>query len=260
MKKIQIYAVAILMFSLVFTSCEKSIFPISGSGDIVEKTLSLDEFSKINCASSFNIVVSQGDVQEIKAVGQENIIDRLKTDVSNDTWKAEFMPGNYKNYELTIYITVVNLSAVSISGSGNVDINSFEPLSDLELSINGSGNISILDTIFAETVDISIPGSGKIELTSVTNSITTSISGSGKIFVSGETTNQDISISGSGKYNAFDNISENTDVSISGSGSMEITVNGTLDVGISGSGSVYYKGFPNIIQHISGSGSVVNSN
>ncbi|MBN2664222.1 MAG: DUF2807 domain-containing protein [Bacteroidales bacterium] len=281
MKNLKISIVAILLVSLIFTSCTKSIFYISGQGDIVEQTLTLDEFTQISNNGSFDVYVTQGDVQEVVAVGHQNIIDRLKTNVFGSKWNIELLPGRYKNYDLTIYITVTNLSDVKINGSGNIQVEGMYNVNEFDLHINGSGsisvlnsincnnaniqiagsrNITVLDTINTENLDVEIAGSGSIELKTAASKIDANIIGSGDILIGGSTIIQYLRINGSGSYSGFNVLSEDVEITVSGSGDTEITVTDNLDVKILGSGDVYYMGTPNINLNISGSGSVINRN
>ena len=259
MNKLKIFAVAILTFSLVFTSCQKSFFGIYGEGDIIEKTLELDDLNEIINIGAIDIVISQGDTQKVVAVGHGNIIDRLETAVQNDTWKVKLERGNYRNYELTIYITVVELENIVIIGSGDVSIGKFKNLSNLDIEITGSGDI-VSDSLIGESIDINIIGSGNVDLITIANSLNSSITGSGDINISGETTNQTCDIIGSGDYNTFKLESDNCDIKIAGSGDAKINTQNSLDINIAGSGDIYYIGNPNINVNISGSGSVINMN
>jgi hypothetical protein len=260
MKKLQLSVITLVILSVLFLGCERSLFFISGHGDIVTQTLTLSDFDAIENNESINIVITQGDSQEVIAEGHQNIIDRLKLDVVNHTWKIDLIRGNYRDFELTIYITVPTLTDVKLNGSGDVKINTFQNLTDLGLEINGSGNIENTENISAENISVEISGSGYCQLNAIATKIESQISGSGNISLSGIISNQVIEINGSGQYSAFDCLSDSADVRISGSGDTEISVNNLMDVDISGSGNVYYKGTPVFNINITGSGSVMSKN
>ena len=116
----------IILGSLFITSCSKDRNRIEGQGPIVTKTLAVSQFSGLDLAGAMNVIISQGPTQEVKAVGQSNIIDRLKTDVSSGIWEAQLKDGSYHYDVLTIYITVPSIRAVSLSGSGNITVDDFE--------------------------------------------------------------------------------------------------------------------------------------
>jgi len=260
MKKLQLSVISLIVISILFLGCEKSLFFIEGQGDIVTKTLTLSDFDAIQNNNSINVVINQGETQEVRVEGHQNIIDRLKLDVSDKTWKIDLLRGNYRNIELTVYITIPTLTSVNLNGSGNVEIGSFQDLTSLQLEINGSGNIENTDNITSQNISIDIAGSGSCKLNAISTKLETSISGSGDISLSGTITNQIVEIIGSGKYLAFNCLSDNVEVSISGSGDVEVFANSLLDVAIAGSGNVYYKGTPNVKVDISGSGTIIGKN
>lgn len=260
MKKLLLSIITLSVLSLLFLGCEKSLFFINGQGEIVTQTLELSDFDAIQNNEAINVVIIQGDKQEVVAEGNQNIIDRLKLNVVDHTWKIDLIRGNYRNFNLTVYITIPSLTEAQLNGSGNIEIGTFQNLTDLVLGINGSGNIVNTENISLNSIDLKIAGSGNCQLNAIASEIDAQISGSGDIELSGIISNQTIEIIGSGKYSAFECISDSVDVHLSGSGDTEINVNNLVDVKISGSGNVYYKGNPIFNINISGSGSVINMN
>jgi len=260
MKRITKSLLAILFASILFTSCNDYYVWISGEGDVVSKTLSVSEFEELSNVGDIDVVVVQGDTQKIVAVGQENIINRIDLSVSNQKWDVCFMPGRYRNYSLTIYVTVPELNSVRITGSGDVVIDSTFTGGEISLQITGSGNIYVKDTIYAETVNLDIVGSGSIDLIADAQSIISNIVGSGNIYISGNTFSQRVKIVGSGNYNGYDLSSQTCNVYVSGSGDSYVFVDEVLGINILGSGDVSYIGHPSMDVSISGSGIVTNNN
>ena len=113
MKSLTTSFTILLIGSLFFGSCSKDRNRIEGQGPIVTKTIPVSQFSGIDLAGAMNVVISQGPTQEVKAVGQSNIIDRLETNVRSGIWEAQLKEGSYEYDVLTIYITVPSISVVS---------------------------------------------------------------------------------------------------------------------------------------------------
>ncbi len=243
MKLFKASQIIFLAISLFFTSCIITD-AIKGEGDIITREIILDEFTSVHLLGSFNIIVAQGENQKVVAVGHENIIERLKTEVHNDVWDVHLQQGSYRDYELTIYITIPNIEQVYVTGSGDITINDFEGQADLDLKISGSGKLTLNEMEGTQNLSVKISGSGEIighsELTDLQN--------------------LSITITGSGDFSGFPVQTDNCDIRITGSGDCDVHVNTELDVQISGSGDVNYKGYPNIIQNISGSGDLNNVN
>ena len=147
-------------------------------------------------------------------------------------WK-NFTPG-----KIEIFITVPEISALSVSGSGDIfndgEINS----RIIDLEISGSGRM-FLKELKAERVKAGISGSGDMEL-----------AGTGKAV------DLSVVISGSGNFKGLDFASDDVNVKIAGSGDAFVHAANSLKVRAAGSGDVKYKGNPSIDQSIVGSGKV----
>jgi len=211
-------------------------FGIRGEGPIVERKVDLDIIEGISLPGSAKIVLSQGEDQEVRIEGQENIIDNLDLDVRSNIWHIGNKKPVWHSEPLKIYITIATIRSIRISGSGSVKSeNHFTKLKD---------------------VDIRISGSGKLDLDFDAREVTANISGSGDIIMKGTAQELSLGISGSGEIHAYDLQSEKADVRISGSGSMFLSVEDHLDANVSGSGNITYKGHPKTNTSVSGSGNI----
>lgn len=208
---------------------------LSGQGPVVEQELDLDAFEKISLSISADVYIKQGAEQSIMVRGQENIIENLITEVQDKTWRVRFDRPVRRSQSLKIYVTIPNLSAARVSGSGNIE----------------SENSWRSDSFYA-----GVSGSGNVQLMVETENLTSKISGSGNIKLGGSTKAYEVQITGSGNVKADELIAEQCKVRISGSGDARVDVKEQLDVRISGSGDVLYTGRPRVNSKISGSGSL----
>lgn len=254
MKKLIVLALIVF----VFTACDKN----EGEGPIVTETLDISTFTGIQLDGSFDVVVTNGIEQSVIARGHQNIIDKLRTNVSNDKWKIELENGSYSNIELNIFITTPHLNNIQNTSSGDIRVDADFTDDQLALEIDGSGDIIVEGTLIAnQEADFKIDGSGniKIDHLETTNTIA-KIDGSGQLNVNGISNKTTIDIDGSGDVLAFDLISDICLINTDASGTCEVYVNDVLDVNIDGSGDVYYKGEPDVIVKVDGSGRIVNAN
>ncbi|BDD10707.1 DUF2807 domain-containing protein [Fulvitalea axinellae] len=225
-----------------FTACDDDDDCHKGEGQITTKTLNVPAFKALETRASFKTILRQGPVQEIKATGHPNIIDRLSTTVSDGVWEAGFQSGCHTDFELTLFVTVPIIESVENSGAGNLIVEQFENLGDLGLKLSGSGNMTLNGAGGTENLNVELSGSGKI----IQN----------KDFP--DLKKLDLEIDGAGPYRGFPVSANHCDVTISGSGSAQINATQRLDASIKGSGSIYYIGFPaEINSDITGSGKVV---
>lgn len=236
MKSVQF--LVILSFFLILNSCDV-IDCERGNGVTVRETLKPSGFDEIRLTITADVYLTQGDEFLVEVEGEENIIDLIDEDVRRDQWTIRFERCVRRHEKLAFYITLPELRAVSVSGSGEIVGETPFEVDNLDLSISGSGDI-----------DLDVEGSA----------IDAGISGSGKIYLEGIVNNLNMAISGSGDLRAFNLETDNAEIRISGSGDAEVFVNNFLEVVISGSGDVYYKGSPGLDVRTSGSGQVIDAN
>lgn len=237
MKKTIGIAILLCLFVLQLPAQDWWKKGITGEGPVVERDLELADFDAIRLSTNGKVYLRQGNQQSVRVKGQQNIIDNLKKEVNDGSWKISFERPVRRHAELAIYITMPSLRHVGVSGSGSIIGESkFTGLGDLKTHISGSG---------------------RLELEAESRNLSSHISGSGSMRLAGSTGQYDIHISGSGKVYAYDLDSSDCEVHISGSGDCEVQVQESLEVRISGSGDVFYRGRPRVTSRISGSGDVV---
>jgi hypothetical protein len=214
---------------------------ISAQAD--NQTRELEAFSEINLRINAKLHLAQGSKQSVEIVAKGSTLDELVTEVKNRELVIRFKTKNllWKDFEtgkIEIYITVPDITALTVSGSG--DIYNDGPIESriLNLTLSGSGTIK-LDNLLSERLKTMISGSGNIEVTG-----------------NGTAEDLSINISGSGgfKGNGFE--TKDVTVRISGSGNAYIHCNNSLIARILGSGNIYYNGNPRIDQSVGGSGQV----
>lgn len=244
MKILKLSTAAIIAIGLFLTSCNEFNFCIHGEGDIVTETIDIADFSSVSLLGADDVVITYGETQEVTATGHSNIIDRLKTNVSGNNWNVRLETGCHTDYELTVNITMPDIEALSILGSGDVYVNDFINGGELELDIAGSGDIELNRFEGCPKIDADITGSGDIRIEGETPDL--------KML--------NIRIVGSGNFEAYPAQAAETYVEVVGSGDCYVSTIDYLDVHISGSGDVYYKGTPDVELKVSGSGNVFSRN
>ena len=212
---------------------------IRGNGPFISEELFLAPFDGVDLKITANVVISQGPEQRVSVEGNRNIIDLLDLRVRNGIWDIELDRCVRNTGDLRFFITLPEITFLSISGSGEMVSDNFLITDDLDLFISGSGDMDL--------------GLESDDIRSV-------ISGSGSILLEGIADETDFEISGSGDYGAFGLDTNRSRIRIRGSGSAEVFVRDQLSVNILGSGDVLYRGNPELDVSISGSGDVINAN
>ena len=214
---------------------------IKGNGKVVTIERSVGDYDEIAVAGWFDVELVKGREGEISLKGEENLLEYIITEVKNGKLTVKVKKGynlQSSNWKDGILITVPfeSISAVSLSGSGDIEGKDVLEADDFAASMSGSGDINL-----------------EIEA----NSLKTVISGSGDIVLSGKARDFNVTVSGSGDVHAFDLSADNVTANVSGSADIKVTANESLNARVSGSGDIVYKGNPEKVDtKTSGSGDI----
>jgi len=212
-----------IALTLILSSCKKELFnaELSGSGNIISQTLSLNSFTEIEISNSCDVELVAGSSNKVVYSDYENIIQHLKFELVGNKLVIKTIPENISisnsKAKAKVYISD-SLTALFISGSGNMSLkNSFNGINTCNIS--GSGNIIAEINSTSSNMNASITGSGNIDILKIS--------------------------------------SQNALSTISGSGNISMAVSHTLTGVISGSGNISYLGNPTVTKNITGSGTVI---
>ncbi len=199
------------------------------------------DFRGISLTTADDVVVRQGSPATISISGEAEEVARTETVVEKGrlvirkTGKGKMSWGKGQGVVVTVTLPVVE-----------------------DLSVSGSGNLEVEGALTGTALNVSVAGSGNVRLAAdLTGALATSVAGSGNLKLTGRCTAHTLSVAGSGNIRADEMLATTTTVKISGSGNANVAAAETLEVSISGSGSVRYRGEPKqFVKRITGSGSV----
>ncbi len=236
---------------------------VKGNGEITKEKRNVGDYSKISSSGSINIVLTDGTMGEIVVEAESNLQELVET--KND--KGTLSINMKKNASIktsknvTVYVPASKITALAISGSGNVSAKADITTSSLEIGLAGSGAIELrnvktegfsikssgsgnasLQNLDTKQAEIKITGSSDIKMNLNSKQTSVTISGSGGLVLTGKTQDLKVKISGSSDSKMEDLIAQNVDASISGSATITLDVEKSLSANISGSGNILYKG------------------
>lgn len=263
----------VLIYALVATSAMAQ----------TKETRDVSTFTEVSYRVSGKLYLRQGSPQKVVLEGDSEDIREIETEVKgnrliirNPEENGWFSWRNDSKRRVNVYITMENVDALFVSGSGDLYAETTIKTGHLELKVTGSGDMELqADQTGDLHADVSgsgnlkvkgkcrdlyssVSGSGKVYIAhAIAGTAKFSMSGSGKVLAAGKAQVVKADISGSGKLLAADMEADRCDVRITGSGDVEINVKSELDARITGSGSVSYKGSPNHVNsNSSGSGKI----
>lgn len=211
-----------------------SIF-ISGTVFGYQETRNLSGFNEISYSISGDLVITQGSEFKVVVEGSEDDVKEIVTKIEGNNLIIK-KGSRFKNLgDTKVYVTLPELTALSLAGSGDTKTHGTFKTEEFELSLAGSGDAKFSDLQVSE--------------------IEVSIAGSGDVILNGEAKSEmEVSIAGSGDIDAKNFKAREVEVSIAGSGSATVYATEKLETDIVGSGDVFYKGNPKVDAQAIGSG------
>ena len=254
------------IFGQVFTLGNKKV---KASNVYVTKQIKIDDFDRLEVAGSMDVVYKQVKGKPtLEIYTADNIVDLVKTEVVNGTLKIGFKKGYSISYnKLIIRVSSEDINAISLAGSGSIDLANGVKTNkmnislagsgdvmgknifcqeDLRIALSGSGDVS-MQQLACNQFDVSLAGSGDVLMKDVNvHTAKVSLAGSGCVEMYGKTDKSHFELAGSGEILAAGFEAKEVNVSIAGSGDVECYATDHLKVSISGSGEVGYKGNPQL--------------
>lgn len=184
-------------------------------------------FTKVHSGGSWEVVLTEGNKEEIVIEAKGVSLDKVKTEIDGDVLSVGLVNGNYNNVKLKFHITYKDLEGVKCSGSGEMKVTSPVRSEEFYAGLSGSGDVSI-ESLEARELEVSISGSADLEIKG------------------GSVDEAEIKQSGSGDFYGETLAIGELEVSKSGSGNTHVGDLGKISVRSSGSGDVTYTGSPRL--------------
>ncbi|MDF2158131.1 head GIN domain-containing protein [Algoriphagus sp. CAU 1675] len=214
MKTIKTTALIFLLFLMGYT--------VNAQGT---ETRTPGNFTKIESGGSWEVYVKIGNRDEVRVESGNIALDKVITEVNDGRLKLGLERGNYRNVDLTFYVTVRDLEGLGASGSGAIFVESDVTTDRMAIGVSGSGLIKMQD-LNAGKLSVGISGSGDVQIEG------------------GEVEELEVGQSGSGDFEGIDLVAGSVKIGKSGSGETWISVQESMKVASSGSGNIYYRGNP----------------
>lgn len=215
------FIIIISSLAFLFSCSDENKVDIIGSGNIIEDTRMLSSFNSVTIDGIIDISITQGQSPSVIVKADDNVIDQIITEVTNDNLNIELVSGNYNNVSLEVQLVMPQIVMLNRAGTGQASLDNFNNISTLEIIKSGTGNI----------------------------------------MMSGIGQNLDIEKDGTGSINGFGFEVDACDISSSGTGDIEITCLTSLTGSLNGTGDLLYKGSPSLILvEENGTGEVIDAN
>lgn len=196
---------------------------IEGSGNVITKDIPVQSFDKLEAKGVFNIQLKQGDKEEVKIEGDDNLLDLFEAKNNGQTLVLSMKKDNNYNTKkkIVMYVTFKKLKSLDLKTVGSISSEQSLSFDDLEIDSKSVGSINL--KITARTINLDNKGVGSIRL-------------------SGKADNAVIRNDGVGQVDAADFVVQSMDIENNGVGSAEVNAAKEFKVKESFIGKVTNKG------------------
>lgn len=198
----------------------------SGFAQQIE-TRSLEDFSAIEVSEAIELIMTQGNKNEIVVEVNDIKLDDVITEVRGSELNIErrsYGRNNSNNRgEVVVRLTYKSIDELSVSSAASVFTKSVIKSDNFELKVSSAGTARLEFDVTDLEVDISSAGS---------------------VDVSGTCASLDLEASSAGKFEGYDLECGAIVADVSSGGSGEVFANKSLVVDAGTGGSLYYKGDP----------------
>ena len=178
-----------VMSALVLSACT------TGSGDIVTEDRTVDDFDRIEISSAVTVelVVEPGAETTVSVAYDDNLIDRVKTEVRSATLFIS-VDGNIaaSGDRRFVSVTVDSLEALEVSGA--VELRGSGEVTTYDLAVSGASDVDLRD-LTANDVVIEVGGASEVSIWA-SQSVTGDVSGASDVTVHGNPGTVNVETSG----------------------------------------------------------------
>lgn len=183
-------------------------------------------FHAIEVSGGINLYMTNGDEGVAVSANDEDIRERIKTEVKDGVLKIYYdwkkgMKLNLKGSSLKAYVSFKTLNRLSASGGSDVKMDG---------------------TIKADNLKIDVSGGADLAARVEGASLTLEQSGGADVSLTGTVTDLKIEASGGSDFSGYDLLTDNCIIRASGGSDITITVNKEFYAEASGAADVHWKG------------------
>ena len=185
--------------------------------NVTSESRNVSGFEEVELQGVGNLSIQQTDTESLTVEAEEDLLPKVRTEVVDNRLiigpkpHTSVLTTEPINYELT----VKDLSALEVSGSGSVDAEGIST-DELAVTITGAGDVKISGK--ADSQQVAILGSGD--------------------YRAGDLESKEVKVDVGGSGSAIVNVSDELNAEVSGSGSVEYIGDPTVNQYVSGAGRV----------------------
>jgi len=193
-----------------------------GNKNVITQTRNVATFDGLSVSGIFKVIYTQGEPQSVKIETDENMFDKVKTEVNGGILTLSTKGGINNPTKINVYITAKDLKSLDMSGASKFSSTNTINTSKLKIYLSGISAATLSTNAATGVCDLS--GVGKLDLEGSGDQLSADISGTAKLIAS--------------KF-------EVKEAKVGTSGVGTATVNATKSISLDASGASNIKYLPN---------------
>lgn len=220
---------------------------ITGSGEVVQETYALADFTNVEVGHAFDAEIARADEFSVAVTVDDNILENVDVRLDGETLRIG-MKGNdsYRNVTMDAAITMPALSHIKLSGASTATFGAFGSSEPLKIELEGASRVDCSD-MTSESAVFDLEGASRADCRDVTTGETeVALQGASNLSLTGSGGNADISGKGASAADLRDFQVTNAKVKLEGASNASVNTGGVLDADLAGSSDARYWGEPTL--------------
>ena len=220
---------------------------ITGSGEVVQETYALADFTNVDVGHAFDAEIARADEFSVAVTVDDNILENVDVRLDGDTLRID-MKGNdsYRNVTMDAAITMPALGHLKLSGASTATLGAFSSSEPLKVELEGASRVDCSD-MTSESAVFDLEGASRADCRDVTTGETeVALQGASSLSLTGRGGHADISGKGASAAELGGFQVSSARVKLEGASNASVNTDGALDVDLAGSSDVTYTGEPTL--------------
>jgi len=231
---LSLIAVLLITLSSCYINFRETVY---GNGNVITEERNPGSFDRLKVSSDIDVYITQGDIESVKVIADENLLKYISTELYNNTLTIESKAWIRNAKSKEVHLVYKKLREIDISSAGDVEGTDRMKADELDLDLSSAGDLTL--DVEATRINLDISSAGDARL-------------------SGTVDELDADLSSAGDLNAYDLLARKVRVSVSSAGNAKISASEEVNLNASSAGDIYYKGDPKTVSiTTSSAGSIV---
>lgn len=252
-----ITALAVTFSSVACVNVGKSTRKLSGSGNLITKTIDLPDYTSIVAGRIVDVVITNTSSDKIYIQADDNVMDYVVITSRNGELKCTIDPKINSIQSCKVEIRIPNNGKITrLEANASADITTTGIVTCKDLSIEAHSSADIEGRFRAGKCSIEAHSSADVDIELEADDVTVEAHSSAKVELRGSARSCNASLHSAADFEALRFAVENYEISASSAAAAEVNCSGLLKATASSAGSIEYTGDCRVESQTSSAGSV----